>query len=373
MNNVCGDCGAGNESGVNFCVSCGTRMKVSDAAAVDAAQMPGVENAGLEPDSAVAPSEQKSARIAANALDGGKRLAADARARVAAAPPYKVKAVITLGVTLLAWALLELARAPNAPPSGWNYLAWTVFLLTLVPMSFGALMILISGAATPEWFLKSSAWMDRRAANSRVSERRFNRFVARPALWSYATLDERASRIEDGMLRNGAKVASFAFCVILFGLLLFWIAAIAITLVLLVLFGALTMFIVDGVYGTRTDTSRISNALKSGLGSSPGKIYSGTSLNEQVAGRIDDSGNVLQGSNFFNEQKVGRVDAKGNLHKGTNVLNEQKVGRTDEEGNVFEGTNFFNEQKTGRVDEDGNVYEGSNVFNERKVGRVKKE
>ena len=373
MNCFCGDCGFMNDANAEFCESCGTKLKMLPSR-IDDTQTAGQELPALTASLAgeVPGWQTNASSFATNALDQGKRLASATHAKVRSAHPHKFKAVAVIGATLIAWILLEFSHERNAPPSGWNYLAWTTFLLTLVPMSCGALMMLISGSITPNWFIKFSAWMDQRAAGSRVSGGRFNRFIARPALWSCEALDERASRIDDDMLRNGARVATYAFSVILFCLLLFWIAVLAITVVMLVIGIAITIFIIDAWDGTTGNSRRITGAM-SAFRSSEGKVYSGTNVfNEQVTGRVDEDGNVYEGSNFFNEQKVGRIDAEGNRYEGTNVFNEQKVGRTDEEGNVHEGTNFFNERKTGRVDEAGNIYEGTNVFNERKVGRVEK-
>ena len=373
MNSVCDDCGSRNDADAKFCESCGTKLKTSSA--IGDPQKPVQEPFGLTASLAMeTPGPQSNAsRFANDAVKQGKRLASDMRAKVQAAHPHTVKAVAVVVVTLLVWALLEYSQKRNAPPSGWNYLAWTAFLLTLVPTSCGALMILISGSTTPGWFIKFSEWMDRRAAGSRVSDGRFNRFIARPALWSYEALDEQASRVDDVMLRNGAKVASYAFSVIFFCLLLFWIAALVIAVVMLVVVIAVAAFIIDAYNGTSGTSSRVSGALKGAFRSSEGKVYSGTNMfNEQVTGHVDEDGNVYEGSHVFNEQKVGRIDADGNRYEGTNVFNEQKTGRTDEDGNIYEGTNDFNERKTGRVDEDGNIYEGTNMFNERKIGRVEK-
>lgn len=374
MNSVCGDCGCSNDADAKFCESCGTELKMLPSASDDAQTMAheSTRLAGtLGGD--VAGGLAMASTLATGALDQGKRLSSGAHARILSAHPHKIKAVAVIGVTLLAWWLLERGHGLHAPPSGWNYLAWATFFLTLLPMSCGALMILISGSTTPGWLIKFSAWMDRRAAGSRVSNGRFNRFIARPALWSYEALSEHADRIKDDMLRNGAKVATYAFSVALFCLLLFWIATLVLTVVMLVICFAVTMFIIDAWDGTHGNSRRITGAMRGALRSSESKVYSGTNMfNERVAGRVDEDGTVYKGSNVFNEQKVGRVDAEGNRYEGTNVFNEQKVGRTDEDGNVYEGTNVFNERRTGRVDEDGNIYEGTNVFNERKVGRAEK-
>jgi hypothetical protein len=373
MNTVCEDCGFTNDADAKFCESCGTKLQLLPEVA-GRSLMSAQPQVAPSADPAVEVQRRPSnaSRLANEALDQGKRLAADVRAKIRAAHPHKLKAVAVIAATLVVWVLLELSHKRNAPPSGWNYLAWTTYLLTLIPLSCGAVLILVSGSSTPDWITKLSGWMDRRAAISRGSEGRFNRFVARPALWSYEALNECAGQVNDDMLRNGAKVAAYAFSIILFGLLLFWIAAIAISIVIFVVFAAVMMFVVDGVMGT-SNSSRISGALKGGLRSSEGKVYSGTNVfNEQVTGRVDKDGNVYEGTNIFNEQKVGRVDADGNRFEGTNVFNEGKTGRTDADGNIYEGTNIFNEEKVGRIDKDGNVFEGTNVFNEKKTGRVEK-
>jgi len=290
--------------------------------------------------------------LVTGALDNGKRLVSDVRTKIQTAHPHKLKALAVIGATLLVWALLEYVQAPNKPPSGWRYVAWSIYLLTLVPMSCGALMILISGSGTPDWFIKFSDWLDQRAAGSHAGKSWFNRFIARPALWSYEVLSEKAARVDDDMFRNGAKASAYAFTVILFSMLLFWIAAFAIAVVLLGIGLAITLFIVNAFEGNNSNSSRILGAMKGVSQGSESTVYSGTNVfNEQVSGRVDVDGTVYQGSSFFNEQQVGRVD---------------------EDGNIYEGTNFFNEKMTGRVDEDGNVYEGTNFFNERKVGRIEK-
>lgn len=373
MHIFCDGCGQRNFASAKFCVAWGANL--------GAVRSGGESRIAVDPQAKERPGspvqlpdpEVRESR-ATEAVDQARRVALDWRARIKTAHPHKLLAVALILVTVLIWVLLEFTHKPNAPASVFSYLAWTAFLLTLVPMSCGAVMILMSSASTPAWFGSFSDWMDRRAAASRVSPGRFNRFIARPALWSYEALGREAGRISDDMLRNGAKVAACAFGLMLFGLVLFWIAALAITAVLLFVAIAVTAFFVKAFYGTGTNSSGIANAvLRASRGSSERKVYAGTNvLTDQVAGRIDSRGDVFQGSNFLEEEKVGRVDAEGNHYEGSNYLSEKKTGRTDENGNFYEGTNFLNEQRTGRVDEDGNIYEGTNVINERKVGRIEK-
>jgi hypothetical protein len=394
----CNKCGVGIDANSNFCTECGapakkaagesgmqmTELKLGESSnrdgtemelsppALDEVQLASQEQPGGTANLSVDLLENQTAAlgIATVTFDKCKRFTSDVVTKLQTAHPHKLKAVAVVGVTLLVLVLLLYSQALITPSSGWYTVVWwCTFLLTLVPLSCGSLFILISGAVTPSWFIKFSHWMDLRAANSRVSESRFNRFIARPALWSYEILDEKALRINDDMLRNGAKVATFTFSIILFSLLLYF----AIAVVILVIVIAITIFIINAYEGNKGNSSRIFGALTGVSQRSEGTVHSGTNVfNEQVIGRVDEDGNVYQGSNFLNEQKVGRVDAEGNRYEGTNFFNENKTGRIDEDGNMYEGTNFFNENKTGRVDEDGNIFEGTNVFNERKVGRIEK-
>ena len=243
--------------------------------------------------------------FASGALDQGKHLAGAAHAKIQSAHPHKLKAVAVIGVTVLVWALLQFSRGPHAPPSGWNFLAWATFLLTLVPMSCGALVILISGSTTPVWLIKFSEWMDRRAASSRVSEGRFNQFIARPALWSYEALDEQANRIADDLLRNGAKVATYAFAVILFALLLFWLTMLVLFVVMLFITLAVVKFFIDQSEGKSSGGSTIISRTREGL------------FGGKYTEHVDSGGNVVGTSReregMFGGKYVEHTDERGNV------------------------------------------------------------
>lgn len=280
--------------------------------------------------------------------------------------PHQMKAIGVIAGAGITWIALELVSRRYAAAPIWLALCWVGFLLTLVPLASGAALVLACGSHTPGWMESFARWMDRRAAKAKASNGRFNDYVVSPAMWSYETLDGYANSIRDGILRNGAKAATYVFALMLFAVLLYVLTAI----VLLVLVIMVAAFFINVFSPDKTASNFRSSPEPR---SREATLHSGTSVfNEQVTGRVDADGNVFEGSSVFNERKVGRVDAEGHRYEGTSVFNERLTGRTDQDGNVLEGTSAFNERKTGRVDESGNVMEGSSVFNERKSGRIEK-
>lgn len=289
--------------------------------------------------------------------------------------PYRNHAIATASVAILVVATLMYLDMRPGRKAAWIGYAAILWWQVLAPIMVGALVVAISGATAPPWLTNARAWLDRRGAVSIGSTGKLDRFFARPVLWVYERLRQRADAVPELVLRTGAQAAAVAFAVCFAFLIVCGFIALVYVAVVIALIGAVLWFVAAVMAPEALRTSGSGGREPSSASGSAREsvTYRGTNaFNEEVVGRTDADGNIISGTNFLNEERTGRIDDDGNLYEGTNWLNEEKIGRIDADGNVFSGTNAFNETKVGRIDSDGNILEGSNWFTERKIGRVER-
>lgn len=289
--------------------------------------------------------------------------------------PYRNHAIATVSVAILVVATLMYLDMRPGRKAAWIGYAAILWWQVLAPIMVGALVIAISGATAPPWLTNARAWLDRRGATSIGSTGKFDRFFARPVLWVYERLRQRADAVPELVLRTGAQAAAVAFAVCFAFLIVCGFIALVYVAVVVALIGAVLWFVAAVIAPEALRTSGSGGREPSSASGSAREsvTYRGTNaFTEELVGRTDADGNIIRGTNFLNEERTGRIDGDGNLYEGTNWLNEERIGRIDADGNVFSGTNAFNETKVGRINSDGNILEGSNWFNERKIGRVER-
>ncbi|NTW89220.1 MAG: hypothetical protein HGB26_08950 [Desulfobulbaceae bacterium] len=260
---------------------------------------------------------------------------------------------------------------------------WLGIVIFLTPLVIGGVIAALNSDNINDATEKIEAWIREKQAACAAKTGKVFRFAITPPLTLIVKFSDWTDSFENRGWKNGARVAITLYLVGLW-LFLIYFAVTFVVAMFLVVVGFIVVFkLIDFFSGdsdshvTTTTTyyrpSRREEKELPSIGVRGQRVFTGTNFfNEELAGRVDNDGNIYKGSNFFNEEKIGRIDDDGNIFKGTNLFNEEKVGRIDEDGNIHKGSNWFTEEKVGRMDKDGNVYQGSNFFNEEKKGHVSK-
>ena len=152
----------------------------------------------------------------------------------AAKSPYLFQAIGVVAFSVFVCLILSYISSHRMEPSLWMLFAWAVWFVGLVPLTAGAIVVAIQGAKVPAWMEWFSEWMERRARLSDQSNSRFNRYVVRPIIWAFASLNARAVVLQDQVLRNGARAAANVFAVCLFLFLMYMLTVIALGVIILV-------------------------------------------------------------------------------------------------------------------------------------------
>lgn len=257
-----------------------------------------------------------------------------------------------------------------------NLLLW---LVLLGPPAVGALVPLLGIRGLSNGINGLGGAFSAGADRVRGRTSKFARYAQQPFFKDASAIWRVSERIPGDHLRAGVRLAAFAYLIALVGFILY--VAIYVMLVIIAVFAILLIIL----FVTGNDEEGKSASSKAGY-SGPqerdddvvaplrGTYYRGSSwLDEELAGRVDEDGNIYKGASWVSEQKIGRVDAEGNVYKGASWRTEEKVGRIDADGRLYKGSNWFTEERVGRVEKDGTVQEGSNWFTEKKVGRVDKD
>lgn len=260
---------------------------------------------------------------------------------------------------------------------------WLGIIILLIPSVIGGVIAALNLDNINDTTEKIEAWIREKQAACAAKTGKVFRFAITPPLTLIVKFSDWTDSFENRGWKNGARVAITLYLVGLWLFLIYFAVAFVVAILLVavsffVVFKLIDIFSGDSDSQVTTTTTcyrpmRREENETPPVGIRGQRFFAGTNFfNEELAGRVDNDGNIYKGSNFFNEDKVGRIDDDGNIFKGTNFFNEEKVGRIDEDGNIHKGSNWFNEEKVGRMDKDGNVYQGSNFFNEEKAGRVSK-
>jgi len=240
-----------------------------------------------------------------------------------------------------------------------------IWIVSLTPMLVGACFPLLSLGRITDWVNGWREVFSSGAEKARNSDTKEARYVLRPLYGSGLAVCRFSKRIPGDHLKAGIRLTAVLYLgmvvlSLLVAVLVAWLFAVAATLVIMA-----TLWI----FGSKEEekpTAQTSAPVR-------GLFYRGSSwFTEEMAGRVDDEGNIYRGTSWISEERIGRVDSDGTIYKGTSMLNEEIVGRVDRDGTVYKGSNWFTEERAGRVADNGTVYEGKSWLDEKRIGRVDK-
>jgi len=241
-----------------------------------------------------------------------------------------------------------------------------IWLVSLSPLLVGACVPLLALGRVTNWVNGWQEVFSSGMEKARNSDTKEARYVLRPLHGSGLAVWRLSKPIPGDHLKAGIRLAAVLYLgmvvlSLLAAVLVAWLFAVAVTLVIT---AALWIF---GSKEEEKPTAQTSAPVR-------GLFYRGSSwFTEEMAGQVDDEGNIYRGTSWISEERIGRVDSDGTIYKGTNILNEEAIGRIDRDGTVYKGSNWFTKERAGRVADDGTVYEGKSWLDEKRIGRVDKD